>query len=1032
MASDEEPIPGEEGEPPSEDLYTKRKKKKERNESVHFDKVRKSEYICVEIPGRVKKGSSGLSAVESLGGIKKITELFHLQNNAHRHEENLILRVNNNDMFSSFVSANSAKVNNVLIKIKRTRKNVYKFEFLGFVRYLYYFDNMIDFYYIPTFYNRRDYSTNYIHYLTRGKKKKKKKKKSSSGAVAAVAAAAAEVEVEGRPRDPFDHLGTPLADGRGEHFFPSAFARSGELLAGGAIGQFGPHQNVDQQNMPHVNYFSNCQTHSWNNMADTQMGNHTRQTSNVMNLNAQLYDSDKMASYERGYSQNMSSSNHVGHNKDAHLFLPKCGSNANEANFFVLGSNGGRGAEGGEHGDGRYRIGIEGKEEDNQVGSFTDMRIGEMGQNVGIPMCSSRMDDAIGASPPRVNIQAQLPSGGPPPFNDARCNHMMQMGTQEDDYFSDEDYNELYKKIISCKNNLELFDQVKESEFSSDESEGYELNCCIHSKSTSPYFYRNYEATTTSRYLREYRYLISKFTSPIFSNVEASKGEMEKFIQELIINRPEQGTPGGSTLPGVVGMGQSAHGVIEEQVQSRDKLGKPVGEYCDAAAVWGVRGADDGEQRAGEDAAVQCDDRSDEHAANHSDEHPANHSDGHAANLWDDRSDGEALLMGSPPRSGPTQDDHETSESRTASRNVSHAEQQSNQIIVSKKPVHCNPIAKFDDPTFPCNPFDSALKKYVSDKLYKRVKDLFEVRPIWSKEVILEHLDSVSTYCLKSCFSRICFYFADGPWRRTYCKYGYDPRKDPSSYIYQTIDFRDNYFREIKMKSANEMNRIILKRKNFIDRVVTKIIKRVNITGTRNTNKRGKPEGTSQKGSNTMSVKMESHTDQEQRDENEKRDFNIYSEWSQSFSQHYDDHGEVPNGDKSAYHPSTSNQYPKDINDLKNMFDIYSSAVSSNDEITPQMDEEINDIFQFLKKSITFHLRKSFSAESHFSVSPLKLSTVYQYVDIYDNNVADYLSNLRTQDVCTKDYGWMNSNDIAKIRDILFVRSVTLRRAHIK
>ncbi|GAB68317.1 hypothetical protein PCYB_131920 [Plasmodium cynomolgi strain B] len=994
MASDEEPIPGEEVDPPSEDLYTKRKKKKERNESVYFDKVRKSEYICVEIPGRIKKGSRGLSAVESLGGIKKITELFHIKNNGHRHEENLILRVNNNDMFSSFVAANSAKVNNVLIKIKRTRKNIYKFEFLGFVRYMYYFDNMIDFYYIPT----------------------------------------------------------------------------GELLADRAIGQLGPHQNGDKENIPHMGYYSNLQTqaHSWNNMTDTQMCNHTRHTSNMMNLSAQLYDSDKMASYERGYSQNMSSNNHVGHNKDAHLFLPKCGSNQNDANFFQLSSNGEREAEGGEHTDRLYRISIEEKEEDNQMGSFTDMPICEMGQDVGIPRCSNRMNVTILANPPGVNTQAQFPGGESSPFDDSRFNHMMQTGGQEYDYFSDSDHNELYKKIISCKGNIELFDQVKESEFSSDESEGYELNCCIHSKNTNPYFYRNYEATTTSRYLREYKYLISKFTAPIFSNVEASKGEMEKFIQELIINRTEQEASGGSTLQGVVGMAPNVHGVIGEEVQSRDNLGKPVGEYCDAGGVWGVRGGDDGERhgdhRAGEDTGVHCDDHtanhsddhianhsddyianhSDDHTANHSDDHTANHSDDHTANHSDDhianhsvdhsddRSDGEELLIGTPPRSGLPQDDHETSESRTASRNVNHAEKQSNQIIVSKKPVHCNPIAKFDDPTLPCIPFDSALKKYVSDKLYKRVKDLFEVRPIWSKEVILEHLDNVSTYCLKSCFSRICFYFADGPWRRTYCKYGYDPRKDPSSYIYQTIDFRDNYFREIKMKSANEMNRIILKKKKFIDRVVTKIIKRVNITGRRNTNKKGKREGISQKGSNTMSVKKESHTDQAHMDENEKRDFNIYSECSQSFSQHYDDHAEVPNGDKSGYHPSTNNQYPKDINDLKNMFDIYSSAVSSNDEITPQMDEEINDIFQFLKKSITFHLRKSFSAESHFSVSPLKLSTVYQYVDIYDNNVADYLSNLRTQDVCTKDYGWMNSNDIAKIRDILFVRSVTLRRAHIK
>eukprot|EP00366_Plasmodium_knowlesi_P003114 XP_002260611.1 [Plasmodium knowlesi strain H] len=955
-----------------------------------------SEYICVEIPGRVKKGSRGLSAVESLGGIKKITELFHLQKNGHRNDENLILRVNNNDMFSSFVSANSAKVNNVLIKVKRTRKNMYQFEFLGFVRYMYYFDNMLDFYYIPTFYNRRDYSTNYIHYLTRGGqergKKKKKKKKS------------AEVEVEkgeGRSRDAFDHLENPLADETNEQFFPRTFAPSGDMLADRAIGQLGPHQNGDKENMPHMDYFSNGQTQSWNNMMDTQMYNHTRQTSSMMNISVQMYDSDKMANYERGYSQNMSNKNHVGHNKEAPIFLAKCGSKENDENFFVANSNG----------DGLHRMSIGDKEEENHMDSLKDMRIGEIGKGVGISMSSNSMNVAMSGTPLEVNAQMQLPNGGPSPSDDARFNHLMQTHTQEDDYFSDSDYNELYKKVISCKSNIELFDHVKESEFSTDESEGYELNCCIHSKSTNPYYYRNYEATTTSRYLREYRYLISKFTAPISSNVEASKEEMEKFIQELIINRTEQGARGGSTLQSVVGMAPHLQEVVEEQVQNRNNWGKPVGEYSDARGVLDVRGGDDGENRTGEDAGVHCDD------------HP------------DNLSDGEELLMKFPERSGPAQDDQETNESKTASRSVNHTEKQSNQIIVSKKTVHCNPIAKFDDPTFPSIPFDSALKKYVSDKLYKRVKDLFEVRPIWSKEVILEHLDSVSTYCLKSCFSRICFYFTDGPWRRTYCKYGYDPRKDPSSYIYQTIDFRDNYFREIKMKSANEMNKVILKRKNFIDRVVTKIIKRVNITGTRNTNKKGKreEESTSQKGSNTMSVKEESNTDKVHSDENEKRDFNIYSELSQNFSQHHDDNlGSMSYGDKSVYHPSTSNQYPKDIGDLKNMFDIYSSAASSNDEITPQMDEEINDIFQFLKKSITFHLRKSFSAESHFSVSPLKLSTVYQYIDIYDNNVADYLSNLKTQDVCTKDYGWMNSNDIAKIRDILFVRSVTLRRAHLK
>ncbi|SBS89276.1 general transcription factor 3C polypeptide 5, putative, partial [Plasmodium malariae] len=159
------------------DEFLKIKRKKDRNKNIDFKKIKKNEYICVEVPGKIKKGGSGLSAVESLGGLNKITDIFYYHKNSYQYDESLVLRINNNDVFSSFILANWTKVNNVLIKIKRTKKNRYKFEFLGFVKYLYYFDNMSDFYYIPTFYNRHNYNSNYIHYLTKGRENAKKKEK---------------------------------------------------------------------------------------------------------------------------------------------------------------------------------------------------------------------------------------------------------------------------------------------------------------------------------------------------------------------------------------------------------------------------------------------------------------------------------------------------------------------------------------------------------------------------------------------------------------------------------------------------------------------------------------------------------------------------------------------------------------------------------------------------------------------------------------------------------------------------------------
>ncbi|KAI4466175.1 general transcription factor iiic polypeptide 5 [Holotrichia oblita] len=72
---------------------------------------------------------------------------------------------------------------------------------------------------------------------------------------------------------------------------------------------------------------------------------------------------------------------------------------------------------------------------------------------------------------------------------------------------------------------------------------------------------------------------------------------------------------------------------------------------------------------------------------------------------------------------------------------------------------------------------------------YEKIKSLFEKRPIWSRAAIL-YFSEVPKEQLKFILPAVAFHFHNGPWRIMWCKYGYDPRKDPSSRIYQTFDFR--------------------------------------------------------------------------------------------------------------------------------------------------------------------------------------------------------------------------------------------------
>lgn len=99
----------------------------------------------------------------------------------------------------------------------------------------------------------------------------------------------------------------------------------------------------------------------------------------------------------------------------------------------------------------------------------------------------------------------------------------------------------------------------------------------------------------------------------------------------------------------------------------------------------------------------------------------------------------------------------------------------------------------FSVPSIPSKPRDLALKylkiKFLTDAHVHKLRELFEERPVWSKFALLA-VTKFSADQLKYLLPAVAYYFVTGPFRILWVRFGYDPRKDPSSKIYQSIDFR--------------------------------------------------------------------------------------------------------------------------------------------------------------------------------------------------------------------------------------------------
>ncbi|KAF7417727.1 hypothetical protein HZH68_000380 [Vespula germanica] len=93
-------------------------------------------------------------------------------------------------------------------------------------------------------------------------------------------------------------------------------------------------------------------------------------------------------------------------------------------------------------------------------------------------------------------------------------------------------------------------------------------------------------------------------------------------------------------------------------------------------------------------------------------------------------------------------------------------------------------------PTKPPHGIETAMKvKFLQNTHLEKIRQMFEERPIWSKNAIMYNTKFTGEQ-LKILLPSVAYYFMTGPWRIMWVRLGYDPRKDISARKYQTLDYR--------------------------------------------------------------------------------------------------------------------------------------------------------------------------------------------------------------------------------------------------
>ncbi|PCH41610.1 hypothetical protein WOLCODRAFT_17227 [Wolfiporia cocos MD-104 SS10] len=102
----------------------------------------------------------------------------------------------------------------------------------------------------------------------------------------------------------------------------------------------------------------------------------------------------------------------------------------------------------------------------------------------------------------------------------------------------------------------------------------------------------------------------------------------------------------------------------------------------------------------------------------------------------------------------------------------------------------------FAEEKVPDKPFQTVEEQRpnADKKLLKRLQELFEERPIWTRAAIFNQFSPFEVREIinsKYLLPLVSYVFQDGPWRDTQIRLGYDPRKDRNARFYQRLYFRN-------------------------------------------------------------------------------------------------------------------------------------------------------------------------------------------------------------------------------------------------
>ncbi|KCV67460.1 hypothetical protein H696_06099 [Fonticula alba] len=104
----------------------------------------------------------------------------------------------------------------------------------------------------------------------------------------------------------------------------------------------------------------------------------------------------------------------------------------------------------------------------------------------------------------------------------------------------------------------------------------------------------------------------------------------------------------------------------------------------------------------------------------------------------------------------------------------------------------------FTAETIPTEPPNPHLAHWIASNLgshgletLRQLRQLFEERPIWLRKSLFGRLPRTDTRLFKQLISLVAYTFTRGPWKFCWVRFGYDPRKDPASRLYQRLELRD-------------------------------------------------------------------------------------------------------------------------------------------------------------------------------------------------------------------------------------------------